>query len=226
MSDPSKIRILMVDDHAIFRAGLRLLLEADPHFEVVGECARISEAEGAVEEIGPDLVLLDLNFEDGNGLDHLPQLAAKCKILVLTAETDLAVHEECLKAGANGLVSKDAASSELFEAMNRVWEGDVWFDQRLMGKVLHELTRPKADGPIDAELRRISMLSPREREVIKLVGEGLKNKVIAERLYISETTVRHHMTSILGKLEVSSRLELVVFAFRHGLAEVPERVKR
>lgn len=223
MNEPNKTKVLIADDHAIFRAGLRLLLEGNNGIKVAGECARLADLDGAIDDINPDLVLLDLRFEDGNGIDVIPQIAAKTKVLVLTADSDPDVHERCLKAGANGLVCKEIASEELFKAMQRVCDGEVWFDKRLMSKVVRDLTRPKPNGPLDVEVQRITTLSPREREVIKLVGEGLNNKAIADRLFISETTVRHHMTSILSKLDLSSRLELVVFAYRRGLAELPIR---
>jgi two-component system response regulator DegU len=212
MNEEEKIRILMVDDHQIFRSGLRLLIEANPTFAVAGECGCLGDAAQMIDDLRPDLTLLDLKFEDGNGLDLIPKMAEKTKLIVLTGETDPLVHEKCLKSGANGLVSKEMASKELFDAMTCVFNGEMWFDKGLMGKVVRELTRPEGNGTVDLEVRRIQTLSPREREVIMLVGEGLKNMAIAERLFISETTVRHHMTSILSKLEVSSRLELVVFA--------------
>lgn len=226
MNEDNKIRVLMVDDHQIFRSGLRMLFDVCPKFEIAGECGSLREAGQMVEDLKPDVTMLDLRFPDGNGLEVIPSLVDKTKIVVLTSETDPDVHEQCLKAGASGLVSKEMASKELFDALNTVSNGEMWFEKGLMGKVVRDLTRPVGNGPLDAEFQRVETLSPREKEVIVLVGEGLSNKTVADRLFISETTVRHHMTSILSKLDVSSRLELVVFAYRHGLAVVPERVKR
>lgn len=214
----------MIDDHQIFRAGLRMLFDTKSNYDIVGESGSLSDIAPMVDELNPEITLLDLRFADGNGVDHIPSLAEKTKVVVLTSETDPVVHETCLKAGASGLVSKEMASNELFEALETVSNGEMWFDKGLMSRVVRDLTRPTKSGPLAAELTRIDSLSPREREVIILVGEGLSNRMVAERLFISETTVRHHMTSILSKLEVSSRLELVIFAYRHGLAPVPERV--
>jgi len=146
----------------------------------------------------------------------------KTKVIVLTAEVNTDVHKSCIKAGAHGLVVKTQASDDIIEAITKVMQGEMWFDAKLMSAVVQELTRPM-DEEVQLEVEKIKTLSPREREVIVLVGEGLKNSAIAERLFISETTVRHHMTSVFSKLDLTSRLELVIFAFRHGLAEIPER---
>lgn len=216
-----KTKILIADDHSIFRTGLTLLLEASPELQIVGECGELTGLEAMIAETEPDVVLLDLNFTDGNGIDVIPTLVGKTRVIVLTAETERDIHKSCLKAGAHGLVVKTQASGEVIEAITRVSQGEMWFDPKLMGDVVQELTRPM-DKPLLDEVERIKTLSPRECEVIQLVGEGLKNKDIADRLFISETTARHHMSSILKKLELNSRLELVIFAFRHRLAQLPE----
>jgi len=217
-----KTKILIADDHSIFRTGLALLIEASPEFLIVGECGELSKLDKAIADTRPDIVLLDLNFPDGNGIDKIQELVKKVKVIVLTAETNLDVHKSCIKAGAHGLVVKTQASEDMIEAITRVTQGEMWFDQKLMSAVVQELTRP-LDEQVAAEIDKIKSLSPREREVIELVGEGLKNSAIADRLFISDTTVRHHMTSIFSKLDLTSRLELVIFAFRHGLAKTPER---
>lgn len=226
MSDRKTIRVMMVDDQEIFRMGVRMLIDSTANMTMVGECSRLSDAAEMTKDSEPDLVLLALRFEDGHGLDLIPTLADAAKVVVLTAETDSEVHEKCLKSGANGLLSKEATARELLEVVVKVHNGEMWFDKGLMSKVVRDLTRPHGGGPADDELQRIQTLSPREREVIVLLGEGLKNQHIAERLFISDATVRHHMTSILSKLDVSTRLELVVFAFKHGLARIPSREKR
>lgn len=215
-------KILIADDHSIFRTGLALLIESNPEFVIVGECGELEKLDKTIQDTRPDVVLLDLNFPDGNGIDVIPMLVKSVKVIVLTAETNTDVHKSCIKAGAHGLVVKTQASEEIIEAVTRVINGEMWFCPKLMSAVVQEFTRP-VDETVAVEVERIRALSPREREVILLVGEGLKNAAIADRLNISETTVRHHMTSIFGKLELTSRLELVIFAFRHGLAEVPER---
>jgi len=220
-----KTKILIADDHSIFRTGLALLIESSPDFLIVGECGRLADIEKAVADTSPDVLLLDLNFPDGNGIDLIPTLVKKTKVIVLTAEVNTDVHKSCIKAGAHGLVVKTQASDDIIEAITKVMLGEMWFDSKLMSAVVQELTRP-VDEEVQHEVEKIKSLSPREREVIELVGEGLKNSAIAERLLISETTVRHHMTSVFSKLDLTSRLELVIFAFRHGLAEIPERAVR
>ena len=217
-----KTKILIADDHSIFRTGLALLIESSPEFLIVGECGYLADIEKTVADTRPDVLLLDLNFPDGNGIDLIPTLVKKTKVIVLTAEVNTDVHKSCIKAGAHGLVVKTQASDDIIEAITKVMQGEMWFDAKLMSAVVQELTRPM-DEEIQLEVEKIKTLSPREREVIVLVGEGLKNSAIAERLFISETTVRHHMTSVFSKLDLTSRLELVIFAFRHGLAEIPER---
>jgi two-component system nitrate/nitrite response regulator NarL len=121
-------------------------------------------------------------------------------------------------AGAMGVVLKEHAAEVLIKAINKVHQGEVWLDRSMMGTVLDEMTQAPE---IDPEGARIASLSDREREVIALIAEGLKNKQIAQRLFISETTVTHHLSSIFSKLDVSDRLELIIYAFRHGLAQLP-----
>jgi DNA-binding NarL/FixJ family response regulator len=120
-----------------------------------------------------------------------------------------------------GLVLKEKAAEVLLKAIERVHAGEVWLDRTLLASVLGDLTRASLKQPIDPEAIKIATITAREREVIGLIGQGLKNRQIGERLFISETTVRHHLTSIFGKLEVADRLELVIYAYRYGLARPP-----
>lgn len=224
MIQDDKTTIVIVDDHRIFRNGLRMLLDAEPNFKVVGECETVEETAALIKKEKPDMVLLDLNLEDGDSLgiiSEIPKLSRQTQTIVLTSEKDTSFHCKCLKLGANGLVLKEKSSDELFKAIDKVREGDLWFEQAIMGKVLLEYTRPPSNTDDNSDLNKINSLSIREKEVITLIGEGLKNKDIGERLFISETTVRHHLTSIFSKLEITSRLELVIFAFKHKLAKIP-----
>ena len=223
MSEQNKIRILIADPHELFRTGLRLLIDSKPGFEVAAECSTAAEALKSIDYCRPDVALLEIAFNQDDGPDVITSLAEKTKVVVLTACEESTIHERCLRSGANGLVSKNMSEGNLFDALKAVVDGEIWFDRAIMGRVLRELTRPNGNGLTEFEDARIEALSPRERDVVTLLAEGLKNRVIAERLFISETTVRHHMTSILSKLELSSRLELVVFAYKHGLAKVPGR---
>jgi DNA-binding NarL/FixJ family response regulator len=220
--DTSKpIRILIIDDHAIMRTTLRMFLERQPGLMVVGEGASPEEALDAAAREQPDVILLDLHLGDANGLDLLPPLqtvAPSAHIVVLTGVRDVDVHRRAIRLGAMGLVLKEEAAAVLIEAIAKVSAGEIWLNSLLVARVLSEMTRPGTDARTDPEAIKIKALTAREREVIKLVGQGLKNQAIADHLCISEATVRHHLTSIFGKLGVGDRLELAIYAYRHGLA--------
>ena len=220
-----KVKILIVDDHTVIRAGLRLLIETNDKFGVCGEAGNFSEATSSAESAQPDLILLDIDLNGENALQCMPALfcaAPSARVLVLTGLNDAGVHAQALKAGAMGLVLKEKAADVLLKAIDKVNQGEVWFDRGMMGSVLVQMSRG-GSGPAgeDPEGRRITSLTGREREVVTLIGEGLRNKQIAERLFISETTVRHHLTSVFDKLGVADRLELVIYAYRHNLVKPP-----
>jgi DNA-binding NarL/FixJ family response regulator len=216
------IRVLIIDDHAVIRAGLRLLLENQPGITVVGEAANRTEALTVATNEQPDIILLDLDLGGESGLDCLRELltaASGARVLVLTGVRDTDLHRRAVELGAMGLVLKDEAANVLLRAITRVCAGEVWFERAMIARVLSQLTHPQQAQPLTPEEERIAALTKREREVITLVGEGLRNKQIAERLYISEATVRHHLTAIFAKLDVADRFELVIYAYRYGLAK-------
>jgi two-component system, NarL family, nitrate/nitrite response regulator NarL len=215
------IRIVIVDEHTIIRAALRMLLESQPGVTVVGEGSGPEDALAAAVREQPDIVLLDLDLVNTNGLDLLPQLQAAAPgthVVVLTGVRDVETHRRAVRLGAVGLVHKEESVGRLLEAIGKVSAGEVWLDSLLIASVLGEMTRPRTSQPIDPEAVKIKALTARERQIIKLVGQGMKNQAIAKRLCISEATVRHHLTSIFGKLNVGDRLELAIFAYRNGLA--------
>ena len=219
MAEP--IRIMIVDDHAVIRAGLRMLIEHDQTMKVVGMAANSSEAfeRAATEE--PDIIILDLVLGEEDGLNLIPGLREKSprsRVLILTGVLNPDAHRAAIRKGAMGIVLKEHAADLLIKAIQKVHDGEVWIDRSMMGMMIQELSRPTETDP---ETVKIGALTSREREVIVLVGEGLKNKQIAERLFISETTVTHHLSSVFSKLEVSDRLELIIYAFRYGLAKMP-----
>ena len=221
---PQHIRVFIVEDHAIMRAGLRLLLESQPGLTMVGEAATRT---GVLEAIGgaqPDIVLLDLDLAGESTVDSIPALltaAPGAHVLILTGVRDPELHRQAVRLGARGLVLKEKAPEILLQAIAKVHRGEAWIERTMMGQVLDEMTRAQAAPRPDPELAKIASLTARERCIITLIGEGLRNQQIADRLYISETTVRHHLTAIFDKLEVDDRLELVVYAYRHGLVELP-----
>jgi len=222
---PQSIRVLIVDDHGIVRAGLRMLLESQPGLTVVGEASTCAEALALATGEQPDVIVLDLDLGMENAIESIPTLLSavpEARILVLTGVRDPEAHREAVRRGAMGLVLKEHAAETLLEAIAKVGAGEVWLEPSMVARVLGELTRPQtAQQPISPEAAKIATLTAREREVITLVGEGLRNQHIAERLYISEATVRHHLTAIFAKLGVADRFELAIYAYQHGLAKPP-----
>jgi len=221
---PIPIRILIIEDHAMVRTALRMFLDSWPKLRVVGEAANQSEALALAAREQPDVILLDLDLGDTSGLDLLPELivaASSARVLVLTGVLDPKLHRHAVSLGAMGLVLKGKSIDILLEAIEKVHIGEVWLEPSMVANVLTEMTRKKRGKQPNSEEHKIATLTAREREVITLIGEGLRNKQIAQRLFISETTVRHHLTSIFSKLDVSERLELVIYAYRHGLAKIP-----
>lgn len=220
------IRILIVDDHAVVRAGLRMLIDQNPAMKVIGVAGNRSEALAIASSEQPNMIILDILLGDENGLNFLPELreaSRNARVLVLTGLRSSETQRRAMLAGAMGVVLKEHAAEVLIKAIEKVHEGEVWLDRLMMGSVLDKMTQAPE---IDPEEAKIASLTEREREVIALIAEGLKNKQIGQRLFITETTVTHHLSSIFSKLEVSDRLELVIYAFRHNLAKTPQKAAR
>jgi len=219
------IRIMIVDDHAVIRSGLRMLIEQDHTMTVVAMAGTPAEALKLAESEKPDIIVLDLILGEEDGLDFLPELtnvSDNSRVLVLTGVQTPESHRTAIRRGAMGIVLKQQAAELLLKAIKKVHEGEVWIDRSMMGSVLSDVRSEKREQA-HPEGSKISTLTPREREVISLVSQGLKNKVIGGRLFISETTVTHHLSSIYAKLGVSDRLELVVYAFANQLAKKPDK---
>jgi two-component system nitrate/nitrite response regulator NarL len=219
--DTSAIRVLVIDDHEIFRAGLRLLLELEPGVSVIGEARNKTEALDAAQS-DPDIILLDLDLGSDSGLELLPELmnaAPDARILVLTGVLDPGLHLRAVCLGAIGVVRKLEAPRVLTKAIRKVHAGEAWLNRTMVASAMSKL-QAKERKEADPERNKIASLTARESEIIALIGEGLRNKAIGERLCISEKTVRHHLTSIFNKLEVSDRLELMIYSYQHGLAKV------
>jgi two-component system nitrate/nitrite response regulator NarL len=217
------IRVLIIDDQAIVSTSLRLLLESSPCLKVVGITSNAYDAFSAARIEHPDIILLDIDLGDTCGLDWLPDLlsaAPKARVIVLTGIRDPETHRQAVRLGALGLVTKDEATEVLMQAIAKVHAGEVWLDRKLLASVLCGITRSGKAQPVDPEALKIATLTSREREVIALVGQGCRNKQIADRLCIAEATARHHLTSIFAKLGVTDRLELVIYAYRHGLTRL------
>jgi len=219
------IRIVIIDDHVMVRAGLRMLIEQDPDLRVVGEAGTLTEAIPLAAQTQPNVILLDLDMGGENGLAILPTLlaaATKPQVLILTGVRDPEAHREAIRLGALGILLKHHAVDVLLKAIHKVQAGEIWLDRVTMGHVLADLRTPSPSSESDPEQERTPTLSDREREVLELVNQGLKNREIARRLFISDHTVRHHVAAIFAKLNVSSRLELILRAYRTGQGKPPD----
>ncbi len=222
-SQTTTIRVLLVDDHAIVRSGLRMLIESRPGLCVVGEAANGGDALTVAAREQPDLILLDFDLGPDNGLDVLPRLlaATQARVILLTGMRDPDIHLRAVRLGAMGVVLKEEAADVLVKAIDKVHRGEVWLDPTLTARALAGMTGTARAPEPAPEAVRIAELTEREREVIALLAEGLQNKEVSQRLHITENTVRRHLVAIFDKLGVESRLELVIYAFRHGLAKPP-----
>jgi len=209
-----------VDDHAIVRAGLRLLIAKNPGIVVVGEAASLTEAVSTAARTQPDIILLDLMMGGEDGLDYLTTLLSaskKSRLIILTGALDPNLHHRAVQLGALGVVLKDKAPEVLIKAIERVDAGEVWLDRKSIATILGEMTNPSKGGTIRSEGEKIASLTARERQVVALVLQGLRNREIAGRLSVSPVTIRHHLSSIFGKLAVSDRFELIIYSYNHGL---------
>lgn len=211
-----RIRIVVIDDHPMFRAGVVASLAAAPDVTVVGEADSAGQAIRLATEHEPDICLLDIAMP-GGGLvaarrirDQFPQT----RVVMLTVSEDEDDLLAAMKAGASGYVLKGAPASELLRVLRLVHAGEVYVAPGLAWGLLREMSRPRS-APLDE-------LSSREREVLELVAEGLSNQEIGDRLGLAEKTIKHYMTSILGKLQVRSRVEAALLAYREGMARPAE----
>ncbi len=222
------VRIVLIDDHELIRAGIKSLIGEKEGFVVVGEASDQLQAASVVLCEQPDVVLLNMELRAGDGLELLPAVIEACetaRVVVLTDSQDPETHRKAVLLGAIGIVSKERSPDLLMKAITRVHAGEAWLDRSITASVLEELSTRNKNRQASPDEKKISTLTGREQEVIKLVGEGLKNKQIAERLFISDITVHHHLTSIYSKLEVADRLELLIYAYRNGLAVLPHSPK-
>ena len=211
------IKIALADDHTIFRDGLRRLLSLEPDFEVVAEAKDGSEVLSLIEEKEPDILLLDLRMPGVDGLSLLQRVQAqklKTKIIVLTASEDEGEYVQAMKYGTSGIVLKQTATELLIKSIRKVHGGEIWLDSRTTAAVMRQFASPADMSPRDREK---PALSNREREIVACVAQGFKNKEIAEKMFISEQTVKNHLHNVFDKLGVSDRLELALYAIHRNI---------
>jgi DNA-binding NarL/FixJ family response regulator len=212
------IRVLMADDHVIFRQGVRKLLEDEDDISIVGEAANGNECVLMMSKVKPDILLLDLNMPDKDGLTVLEELnfdSLPTQVVVLTATEDDREAVRAMRLGARGIVLKQSASDLLVKSIRRVYGGEIWLDNRITAEVIKAFAKSS-----DGEARRDKpLLSDRESQIMRLVAQGQRNKEIGQNLFISEQTVKNHLHNIFDKLGVSDRLELVLYAMHHHLIE-------
>jgi two-component system, NarL family, response regulator LiaR len=210
------VRVLIVDDHAIVRKGIRALLSEAGGFEVVGEADNGQAAVLAAQETQPDVVLMDLLMPGMDGIEATRQITSrqpKARILVLTSFAADNKVFPAIKAGATGYLLKDSSPDELVRAIRQVQRGEPSLHPAIARKLLQEIARPAEREPAP------EALTARELEVLQLIAQGLSNQEIADRLTVSESTVRAHVSRILGKLHLASRTQAALYAVREGLTD-------
>jgi DNA-binding NarL/FixJ family response regulator len=212
------IRVLLVDDQELVRVGLRRILHPDEGFDIVGECADGAAALDAVARLDPDVVIMDIRMKGMDGVEATRGLRARTAsppVLVLTTFDDDEVLSGALRAGAAGFILKDAPGEDLIRATRTVAEGEAWLDHSITARVLATYRSVSPVSPDSSA--RIEELSPRELDVLRLIGRGATNTEIAEDLFVSEATVKSHIGHIFTKLDLRDRAAAIVFAFDHGL---------
>lgn len=214
------IRILLIDDHSLFRTGIRLLLQRYPEFNIVGEAADGLEGIKRARELAPDVILLDLNMPELSGLATLQLLVQDvpdCAVLVLTVSEDAEDLGRALQSGAAGYLLKNMDSDALVAAIHKVVAGEATIADGMTGKLVEQFRR-RSDAAAGGRGQR-DRLTQREREIVQCLARGESNKLIARSLDLSESTVKIHVQNILKKLDLSSRVQVAVYAVEHGLLD-------
>lgn len=223
------VRVLLIQNQECVRFGLRLLIESQSRVEVIGEASNYLQAINAISRNAPDVILLDHEHGGDCSIDTIPDLLAiskGCQVLIFTGEWDPEAHYRAFGLGAMGLVFKTDSPETLTKAIEKVHSGEAWIESVTMARLLREIWQEKiktlenSQRPLKSK-QNVGRLTEREREVVILIGERLKNRQIADRLFVCEATVRHHLTSIYDKLNLKNRFELALYAYQNGLAKEP-----
>ena len=215
---------LIVDDHPLFREGVKTLIERTPHFTVVGEAGNGKEALAMVKALKPDVVLVDLSLPDQSGIEVTRQIRTflpDTRIIIVSMHSKVEFITKAFQAGATGYVVKESATEKLAEGLEAVSKGEYFLDTSLSQKVVSKLVNSsaRASKSVDA---RYESLTPREQEVLRLLVEGLSAKEMADKLFISPKTVENHRTNIMNKLDIHSTMALVRYAAKLGLIDVDQ----
>ena len=213
------IRILIVDDHGVLRAGLKALLSAEPGFEVVQDASNGADALRLASELNPDIVLLDMSMPGPNGIEVTRQLKKtlpEIRILILTVHEDETMLQEAIRAGASGYILKRAVESELIDAIQAVCRGDLYVHPAMTRALLKAIS-PTTHPALGSQEELVEALTPREAEVLRLIAQGYTNRQMADHLSISVRTVESHRANLMGKLGLRSRVDLVRYAKENKL---------
>jgi DNA-binding NarL/FixJ family response regulator len=218
----TKKTILIVDDHPLFREGLKSIITRNSRFEVVGEAGTGKQALRLAKQLRPDLVVMDISLPDKSGIDvtsDIRRLLPETRVVIVSMHSKIDHISEAFRAGATGYVVKESAADRLAQGLVAVSRGEYFLDTSLSHKVVEKLMEfPEKDAKItDARYER---LTPREQQVMRLLAEGLSTKEIAEKLFISPKTVENHRANLMSKLDLHSTMELVRYAARLGLIDV------
>lgn len=224
MESNNVIKVLIIGDLLIFRNGLRMLLETRDNLKVVGEASDVSEVSSSINGSRPDVILIDSSQITNSDLKSLlSQCCENIPTIVLTNSQSAQTHQKFLLEGASGVVTKEQEPGVLFKAISQVCSDDLWFRREVMKDTIERFINERNNAPEAIYSNKYYSLTEREREVLSSICQGMKNKDIAKTLFITETTVRHHLTSIFEKLNVKSRLALAILAFNEGLVEIPAK---
>lgn len=225
MAESDSIRIVIADDHALLREGLRRVLEMEDGFKVVGEAGDGLAALERVRETEPDVVVLDISMPGINGIEATRQIKSECpstSVIALTIHDDQAYVLEIIKAGGQGYLLKDSEPAKIVEAINIVLAGGTYFPEDLVTRLVGEYRRLSAEVAAtgDTQQRGCPHLTDRELEILRCLARGASNRDIADRLFIAEKTVKNHVSNLLKKLSLTDRTQAAIYAIKHRLVEL------
>jgi two-component system, NarL family, response regulator LiaR len=219
------IRILLCDDHAMFRQGLKSILETETAFRVIGEASTGREAVRYALETHPDIIVMDIQMPEMDGVAATKDILAEwsdAKVIILTMYRQDTYVFEAIKVGARGYLLKDADANDLIESIKRVSEGETLLSADMAASILDEFKRVKEVTPENAE-HKLSDLTEREAAILRLLAQGASNQEIAEKLEVSEKTVRNRLSEIFSKLRLNNRTQAALYALREGIASLPDK---